>query len=62
MVYTYQSLKINAEKNLQHFLWGTVKKQVIKLYTKVDRNGDLGKHKHTVLDNIISSSTIKRRK
>ena len=60
MVCTYQPLKINAGKTLQHIRQrGTVKKQVI--YTKVDKNGDLHKHKHSVLDNNIGSITIKRR-
>ena len=44
MVYTYQPQKINAGKSLQRIRQrGTVKKQIIKLQTKVDRNGDLGR-------------------
>ena len=52
---------ISAKKHAPAYLHGK-KKQVIKLYTKVDRNDDLRKHKHTVglLYNVIGSSTIKR--
>ena len=58
----YQPLKINAGKSpaYQSKWHSKKKKQVIKLHTKVDRNGDLGKQKHidAVLYNIISSSTL----